>query len=167
MDRIWHKPIKFVYKFSWCETACPLRDINPNSNNVSLSKDFVLPIGLRHSVWPEIAPNERAKMCVCCVFEIQTHSVSLGTISHWSLLERWCSGTDCGSANRRHIHLTELIYPLISIWSIILAIVNQALKPLRYSLGLESLYTRASTPFRDTVHDPDLRAGFSNRQITS
>ena len=74
--------------------------------------------------------------------------------------EKWCPGVDYGSAIRRHIHLTALIYPVISIWPIRLANVNQALEPLRYSLRLESTHTSASTPLMDTEHEPDLRLEF-------
>jgi hypothetical protein len=59
------------------------------------------------------------------------------------------------------------MYPVISIWPIRLANVNRALKPLRYSLRLESTYASASAPLMDTVHDPDLRVRFNNRQLTS
>ena len=52
------------------------------------------------------------------------------------------------------IHLTGLIYSVISIWPIIFAIVNQVLKPLRNSPQLESPYTSASTPLRDSVQGP-------------
>ena len=89
------------------------------------------------------------------------------TISHRYLFERWCPGAVIGSLFRHHIHLTGLIYSVISIWSIILAIVNQALKPLRYSLQLENPYTSASTPPRVTVHEPDPRFGFGNRQLAT
>jgi hypothetical protein len=81
--------------------------------------------------------------------------------------EKWCPGAVIGSLFRHHIHLTGLIYSVISIWSIILAIVNQALKPLRYSLQLENPYTSASTPPRVTVHEPDPRFGFGNRQLAT
>ena len=80
------------------------------------------------------------------------------------ILIKRCPGADFGSAIRRHVHLTALIYPAILIWPIRLANVNQALKPLRYSLRLESTYTSASTPLMDTEHEPDLRLRISNRQ---
>ena len=124
-----------------------------NSRNVR-SNDSVLPIGSRHSVWAWIR-------------EKWTRITLVETISHWYLFERWCPGAVIGSLFRHHIHLTGLIYSVISIWSIILAIVNQALKPLRYSLQLENPYTSASTPPRVTVHEPDPRFGFGNRQLAT
>ena len=68
--------------------------LNSNSKNCGLS------LGCRHSVVLQ-NPNTHTpeKMCVWCVFESHTHSVSVQKLSHWYYFEKWCPGAE---SNHRH-----------------------------------------------------------------
>ena len=49
----------------------------------SSRKNCVLSLGCRHSVEPRnLSPQTREKVCVWCVFESHTHSVTMQKLSH-------------------------------------------------------------------------------------
>ena len=63
----------------------------------SISMNSVLSPGSRNCVGPCIKTRE--KVCVWCVFESHTHSVSVLKLSHWYCFEKWCPGAE---SNHRH-----------------------------------------------------------------
>ena len=59
------------------------------------TKNCVLSLGWRHSVKPRnLSPQTREKVCVWCVFESHTHSVSVQKLSHWYCFGKWCPGAE-------------------------------------------------------------------------
>ena len=75
-----------------------------------MSNDCVLSLGCRHSVEPRnLSPQTREKVCVWCVFESHTYSVSVQKLSHWYCFEKWCPGAE---SNHRHEDFQSTALPL-------------------------------------------------------
>ena len=59
----------------------------------SQSNDCVLSLGWRHSIEHlDLTTKTREKVCVWCVFESHTYSVSVRKLSHWYYFGKWCPG---------------------------------------------------------------------------
>ena len=67
-------------------------------------------MGSRHSVEPRnLNTQTQQKVCVWCVFEFHTHSVSVRNLSHWNCFEKWCPGAE---SNHRHEDFQSTALPL-------------------------------------------------------
>ena len=56
-----------------------------------IQESCVLSLGCRHSVEPrDINTQTREKVCLLCIVESHTHSISAQKLSHWYCFEQWC-----------------------------------------------------------------------------
>ena len=95
MDRgellwIWHAPTQKYYAFDvYKMNECFAHWCLLKSN----SKNCVLSLGSRHSVdTRNLSPKTREKVCIWCVFDSYTHSVSVQKLSLWYCFRKWCPG---------------------------------------------------------------------------